>query len=48
MSHFLIGAGAAIQALDAAPPGEYSGSEACRSWHPDEFATQSKVNMPAG
>jgi hypothetical protein len=28
--------------LDAAPVGEYSGGEACRSCHPDEFARQSK------
>ena len=31
-----------IQILDAAAPVEYSGSEACRSCHPDEFARQSK------
>jgi hypothetical protein len=42
MWHLFIGAGAAIQALDAASPAEYSGSEACRSCHPDEFARQSK------
>ena len=42
MLHFFIGAVAAIRVLDAAPPGEYSGSEACRSCHPDEFARQSK------
>jgi tetratricopeptide (TPR) repeat protein len=40
--HCFIGGGAAIQVLHAAPPGEYSGSEACRSCHPDEFARQSK------
>jgi tetratricopeptide (TPR) repeat protein len=42
MLHLFSGAGAAIQLLDAAPPGEYSGSEACRSCHPGEFARQSK------
>src|SRR5580700_4065814 len=42
MLQSFIAAGAAIQALDAAPVGEYSGSEACRSCHPGEFARQSK------
>jgi tetratricopeptide (TPR) repeat protein len=36
-----VGAGAAVQGLDAAA-GEFSGSQACRSCHPDEFARQSK------
>jgi hypothetical protein len=31
-----------IQALDAEPFGDYSGSEACRTCHPDEFARQSQ------
>jgi tetratricopeptide (TPR) repeat protein len=42
MLQFSIGAGAAVQMLGAAPVDEYSGSEACRSCHPDEFARQSK------
>lgn len=42
MLRFLIGAGAAVQMLDAAPAGEFSGSEVCRSCHPDEFARQSR------
>jgi tetratricopeptide (TPR) repeat protein/Zn finger protein HypA/HybF involved in hydrogenase expression len=42
MLQFFIGAGAAVQMVGAAPVDEYSGSEACRSCHPDEFARQSK------
>jgi tetratricopeptide (TPR) repeat protein len=38
----LIGANAAIPVLHAAAPGEYSGSQACRTCHPDAFARQSK------
>jgi tetratricopeptide (TPR) repeat protein len=42
MLHLFIGAAATIQGLNAAPPSEYSGSEACRPCHADEFARQSK------
>jgi Zn finger protein HypA/HybF involved in hydrogenase expression len=42
MLQFFIGSGAGVHMLDAAPVGEYSGSEVCRSCHLDEFARQSK------
>src|ERR1700758_3046267 len=42
MWRLLVGTAIAGQMLDAAPAGDYSGSEACRSCHPDEFARQSK------